>query len=89
MMVVGVLVDTFIVRSLLIPALTALVGERAWWPGRRVRRLSSEAFEERVAEQAGITVGAAGRASEAALTTLGERLDERERDELARHLPDT
>jgi RND superfamily putative drug exporter len=30
----GVLIDTLIVRSLLIPALTALVGERAWWPSR-------------------------------------------------------
>ena len=50
-MVVGVLIDTFIVRSLLIPALTALVGERAWWPGRPAASISSEAFEERVAER--------------------------------------
>ena len=40
-MAVGVLIDTFIVRTLLVPALTSLFGERAWWPGRRVRRLSS------------------------------------------------
>jgi putative drug exporter of the RND superfamily len=32
---IGVLIDTFVVRSLLIPALTALVGERAWWPSVR------------------------------------------------------
>ena len=32
---IGVLIDTFIVRSLLIPALTALIGERAWWPSVR------------------------------------------------------
>jgi uncharacterized membrane protein YdfJ with MMPL/SSD domain len=31
----GVLIDTLIVRSLLIPAVTAFVGERAWWPSRR------------------------------------------------------
>jgi RND superfamily putative drug exporter len=31
----GVLIDTLIVRSLLIPALTALIGERAWWPSHR------------------------------------------------------
>jgi RND superfamily putative drug exporter len=31
---IGVLLDTFIVRSLLIPAITYLCGERAWWPGR-------------------------------------------------------
>jgi RND superfamily putative drug exporter len=87
-MAVGVLVDTFIVRSLLIPALTALIGERAWWPGRRVTPLSSESLEERIADRAGITLGAARRAAEAALATLGERINDRERDELARRLPD-
>jgi len=29
---IGVLLDTFVVRSLLIPAITYLCGERAWWP---------------------------------------------------------
>jgi putative drug exporter of the RND superfamily len=31
---VGVLLDTFVVRALLIPALTYRLGERAWWPRR-------------------------------------------------------
>jgi putative drug exporter of the RND superfamily len=31
----GVLIDTFVVRSLLVPAVTAFIGERAWWPGHR------------------------------------------------------
>jgi RND superfamily putative drug exporter len=31
---IGVLLDTFVVRTLLIPAITYLFGERAWWPGR-------------------------------------------------------
>jgi RND superfamily putative drug exporter len=31
---VGVLIDTFIVRSILVPAVTTLVGDRAWWPSR-------------------------------------------------------
>jgi putative drug exporter of the RND superfamily len=30
---VGVLLDTFVVRALLIPAITHLLGDRAWWPG--------------------------------------------------------
>ena len=37
-MAMGVLIDTFVVRSLLIPALTALIGERAWWPSHLSRR---------------------------------------------------
>jgi RND superfamily putative drug exporter len=42
---VGVLLDTFIVRALLVSALTIDVGPRMWWPGR-LSRLSSQATRE-------------------------------------------
>lgn len=32
---VGVLIDAFVVRSLLVPALISLFGDASWWPGRR------------------------------------------------------
>ncbi|MEU4478728.1 MMPL family transporter [Micromonospora sp. NPDC023966] len=35
---VGILLDTLLVRSLLIPALTLDLGVRTWWPGRLARR---------------------------------------------------
>ena len=41
----GVLVDTFVVRSIVVPAITWLLGERAWWPSTaaagRARRSSA------------------------------------------------
>ncbi len=40
----GILLDTFIVRTLVIPALFALVGERVWWPTEMNR---SEKNQER------------------------------------------
>lgn len=32
----GVLIDTFVVRSLLVPGLIGDIGKRAWWPSRRI-----------------------------------------------------
>jgi RND superfamily putative drug exporter len=31
---IGVLIDALVVRSLLVPSITALLGERSWWPSR-------------------------------------------------------
>jgi putative drug exporter of the RND superfamily len=39
----GVIVDAFVVRTLMIPALLAVVGERSWWPARREFRASARA----------------------------------------------
>ena len=36
-MVVGLLLETFVVRSLLAPALIAHFGEASGWPGKRLR----------------------------------------------------
>ncbi len=35
----GVLLDTLLVRSVIVPALVALLGRRFWWPGRLSRRV--------------------------------------------------
>jgi RND superfamily putative drug exporter len=36
----GLLIDAFLVRAVLVPALILLVGERGGWPGRRLRRIA-------------------------------------------------
>jgi putative drug exporter of the RND superfamily len=36
-MAVGVLVDSFIVRSIVVPSLMSIFGERSWWPNRPPR----------------------------------------------------
>ncbi|MEY2532428.1 MAG: putative drug exporter of the superfamily [bacterium] len=86
-MAAGVLIDTFVVRSLLVPALTSLFGERAWWPGRRVRRAAKSDFLEEVARRAGVDTAQAERAAHAALSTLAERVTRRETRQLAAQLP--
>jgi RND superfamily putative drug exporter len=34
----GVLVDTFVVRSMLVPAIVTVVGDKSWWPSALARR---------------------------------------------------
>jgi putative drug exporter of the RND superfamily len=40
--VVGLLLDTFVIRCLLVPALAVKVGELNWWPGRKVKVISAQ-----------------------------------------------
>jgi RND superfamily putative drug exporter len=38
----GVLLDTIVVRSLLVPALVYDIGRLVWWPSKRARRAEPE-----------------------------------------------
>ncbi|HLG66964.1 MAG TPA: MMPL family transporter [Acidimicrobiales bacterium] len=40
---VGILMDAFLVRTLLVPSTVALLGRWNWWPGRMARRRADEA----------------------------------------------
>jgi RND superfamily putative drug exporter len=42
----GVLLDTFVVRSLVVPAAVHLLGDRVWWPSRLARRPTGEPERE-------------------------------------------
>ena len=41
----GVLLDTFVVRSLIVPALVIDVGKRVWWPSRLAKADEPDATE--------------------------------------------
>jgi putative drug exporter of the RND superfamily len=51
--VAGLLLDTFIVRCMLVPAIVVKFGELNWWPGRKVRVI---AVEETIVESKGETM---------------------------------
>ena len=87
LMTIGVLIDALLVRPVLIPALIAAAGRWAWWPRTPQRRLQGEPFLEAVARATGRPVEDAGVVSLATLTTLAERIPQREVDEMAQHLP--
>jgi RND superfamily putative drug exporter len=46
---IGVLLDTLIVRSLLVPALSYEIGGRIWWPSRLMRQPDASVEEQRAA----------------------------------------
>ncbi len=46
----GVLLDTFVVRSLVVPAAVAIMGDKVWWPSRLAKG-ATEARIERELER--------------------------------------
>jgi RND superfamily putative drug exporter len=50
---IGVLLDTFLVRSILVPSLTLILGDRVWWPSRLWRRAGYPAPEPEPEEPPG------------------------------------
>jgi RND superfamily putative drug exporter len=48
----GILMDTFLIRTLLIPALVVLLGRWNWWPSQLSHRTSSDSASGASAEQA-------------------------------------
>jgi RND superfamily putative drug exporter len=55
----GVLLDTFIVRSILVPALVLEIGPRIWWPSRLMHEEDDEGFGPggRTPGEAGVALG--------------------------------
>ncbi len=56
-MAAGLLIDAFLVRTVLVPAMISLVGYRSGWPGRRLRRQTART----TIDFGGPGIGAAGR----------------------------
>ncbi len=50
-MAAGLLIDAFIVRTVLVPAIISLVGYRSGWPGKRLRPLSAARVRTATASQ--------------------------------------
>lgn len=50
---VGVVVDTLVVRTVIVPAIFALVGERIWWPGRAPKAPGAQGTPAQAASDAG------------------------------------
>ena len=56
----GVLLDTLVVRTLLVPALVMEVGRRSWWPGRLARALPPGEVPEVLRPESGAVRESAG-----------------------------
>ncbi|MFF8847828.1 MMPL family transporter [Streptomyces sp. NPDC015127] len=58
---VGVLLDAFLVRTLLVPALSFDIGRASWWPGALYRRLGRQRAPEAAPSEAAPTDVSVGR----------------------------
>lgn len=87
LMVVGVLLDSVIVRSVLIPGLISLFGEVSWWPGRRIRPAGYEELLADVGQRSELLPDQIRPVIEATLVTLGERIERGEVLALRRQVP--
>lgn len=57
----GVLLDTLLVRTILVPAGLLAIGERVWWPSRRTPAPSPPRLESSRAAERGVLVKSSGR----------------------------
>ena len=87
LMVIGVLIDTLLVRSLLIPGLISIFGEVSWWPGRRIQPPRHQELLASVAARRGTDDATADRVLRATLATLSERITRGEAKTLCTQLP--
>jgi len=87
LMVIGVLIDTLLVRSLLIPGLISIFGEVSWWPGRRIQPPRHQELLAAVAARRGTDDATADRVLRATLATLSERITRGEAKTLCTQLP--
>ena len=58
---VGVIVDTLVVRTVIVPAIFALLGDRIWWPGRLRRGVRATASAEAGVEDPDLVSSPRGR----------------------------
>ena len=87
LMVIGVLIDTLLVRSLLLPGLISMFGEKSWWPGRRIAPPPHREVLAAVAARTGAGEPEADRILRATLSTISERITRREAKALCTQLP--
>jgi RND superfamily putative drug exporter len=54
---VAVLLDAFVIRIMILPALLTLLGPASWWPSKPGRRIGTAAHDERMVPQPSARVG--------------------------------